>query len=1103
MGDPFSIASGVAGLVSLGLTLCNGLHVYFSAIKDRGEDIESASQLLALLRSNIDIIGSSSSTLSNRYSKATQGITAGLKLCQHQLKALDKVVNSLNVPNGIPNARRWQKQKAVVTYPFNRHKLLQVQDQLLKATGVLGTFVQTLILNINVNMGDDLQAVRNAMKNSSLVTDDFLRNVNDSIDIIGPSIQQTETQLTTISARVDEQTALASTTHALVHEVNLKLSTLASGVEEIRISSHTNKDQSIESNPFLQLATNVETEPGRNHGFLAEKCNCRPSRTRPAYRRFRQGLQSWGWITVSKRVELQEGHRPGCPFYTAYSSKESTTTTVTYTGLRHFFSRVLDLSLVRDGRAGAYSVSYGLRIYNVVESSPVFDVFQSQTTTALIRDSGDTTKTVLRVKNELQLLYASHRASPFDVDESGRNIAHDCMLFGWALQSQKSTERVNKGLATLRMLLVSLSDIGVNINAANFNQRTIVDIAVGYRSGNILSCVYDTLEECDPQHDLVMNPNDRWWRSWIDEWQTWPVKEFPDIFFERADIVQGLGYGDLFQAISQKDERKLQVILDKERLLDSLFDRDFYGRNALHLCTSWSTGLRLLLRNQATKPLLIEQDNTGLVPSDHALISSHCVCNAPDKWNPCHNCDCSPALQILLEVDCRVVITHDIGRNISNCSLKAKILILEHLRKRRERLLRVAINSLYLTDLKDLGVVNEKPSDTRAKELWDKLCERGVELEDALNPRRHTDQLDYGGLFFEINCPKVAELAFNMGFEDIDAPSTFGLTPILAIELILEPPNRIDDVGPLAYAAWLLQRGARIDRSINSFGISAAHYLARLSGVWFRRHYLKAINTARSLPSELARLFSKLFRIDEESCFPCPCTPRGLSRPLHHFLVGVLDGTYPWFLHRERCRTYRDEAQLAVHLVNILTYVDGLDVRCLTTPIIRLLTLESLNIRHLRQCRYKPDQWIRDRVLDSERQEEWNEMLDEDQPLIKQLDELMEEFEAKLLGQNVPITTFLRGYWLKRMRQVRRERAKPLSEEQKQGLRDAGVILGEADQWNVDWSDYLSTETEDNYESESDDGDEYEYEEAEEDEWETEEEDYTGEYEDDSEENEK
>ncbi|KAJ4252879.1 hypothetical protein NW762_010785 [Fusarium torreyae] len=134
MADPLSIASGIAGLVSLGLTVCSGLQTYVNATKGRSEDIESTCQLLTLLRSYIDLIGSSTSTLINRYARATQGVSLG-------------VVQDLGVGDGIPNASsKWRKQKAAALYPFNRTKLMQTQEQLLKATGVLGTFVQSLIL---------------------------------------------------------------------------------------------------------------------------------------------------------------------------------------------------------------------------------------------------------------------------------------------------------------------------------------------------------------------------------------------------------------------------------------------------------------------------------------------------------------------------------------------------------------------------------------------------------------------------------------------------------------------------------------------------------------------------------------------------------------------------------------------------------------------------------------------------------------------------------------------------------------------------------------------------------------------------------------------
>lgn len=50
MSDPFSIASGSAGLVSLGLTLCKGLAEYISAVKSHGEDVRNLERKLNTLQ---------------------------------------------------------------------------------------------------------------------------------------------------------------------------------------------------------------------------------------------------------------------------------------------------------------------------------------------------------------------------------------------------------------------------------------------------------------------------------------------------------------------------------------------------------------------------------------------------------------------------------------------------------------------------------------------------------------------------------------------------------------------------------------------------------------------------------------------------------------------------------------------------------------------------------------------------------------------------------------------------------------------------------------------------------------------------------------------
>lgn len=147
MADPLSIASGVAGLISLGLTLCNGLQTYFSAIKDRDKDIEIATRDLNLLRFNIKIIESSASKVGNSYSLAGDGVNMGLKNCESQLKTLEILIQELTSAEGLLGAQqKWRKQKMLIRYPFDQKKLAQLQDQLSKANHTLSTFIQTFNL---------------------------------------------------------------------------------------------------------------------------------------------------------------------------------------------------------------------------------------------------------------------------------------------------------------------------------------------------------------------------------------------------------------------------------------------------------------------------------------------------------------------------------------------------------------------------------------------------------------------------------------------------------------------------------------------------------------------------------------------------------------------------------------------------------------------------------------------------------------------------------------------------------------------------------------------------------------------------------------------
>ncbi|RKK83699.1 hypothetical protein BFJ69_g2438 [Fusarium oxysporum] len=147
MGDPFSIATGVAGLISLGLTVCDGLHTYFSAIKDRKDDLAIVTQNLALFKFHIFAVQSSASKLGHHHSPAIDGLQLSLINSEMQLRCLETLLNELMPTQGQSLAKDiWRRQKLIARYPFDRKKLVQLEEYLSRANTTLSSFIQALNL---------------------------------------------------------------------------------------------------------------------------------------------------------------------------------------------------------------------------------------------------------------------------------------------------------------------------------------------------------------------------------------------------------------------------------------------------------------------------------------------------------------------------------------------------------------------------------------------------------------------------------------------------------------------------------------------------------------------------------------------------------------------------------------------------------------------------------------------------------------------------------------------------------------------------------------------------------------------------------------------
>ncbi|KAJ4218889.1 hypothetical protein NW759_008040 [Fusarium solani] len=988
MAEALGIASGVAGIVSLGITICSGLDTFFSAIKDRDDDLKRATELLSLLRRYIELIRPSASTLSSRHAQATDLVALALRSCEGELRALKELVDNLNKVDGASDvARKWDKSKSVITYPFQRKKLTQIQDQLLKATGALGTVIQALILHVGLGVGDDIEAFRSAVQDNHLVTTAFLTRLESKVERIEGSAQQTEARLTAISTGVEEQKALASSSQTVIKDASLmvsgKLDAIAEGL-----------------------------------GSQSQTVGTAQQKDIPRF---------WGGLAISYQATSKGDHQPGCCFY-----KRSTKTTITYTGLRFLLSKVLSFSLHRDYQCGGPLTTYSLRTYNVRETSQAFDVLNRSSPFRNGSREVDLTRVAQEDIKKLQIAYTSGKASPFDVDKYGCNAAHLCIQRYGGFMGTPGDARTADASEGLKMMLLFLQQVGVNIYAGtNFERQRI------YMT---LAPVYDVLANCDSQFDLEQDHESALIFGIL----------FMHLLQERPDIMEGLGYRDIFLAVAKRDEARLKELSQNTRFVEYVRQTDLFGQNIVHSCLGWEPGLRLLLEKEATHHLVNQPDGSGSTPLTDALSDSGFVCQEPYGLDLCSSCSCSATVKLLLETDCSIGLNLILDPFRFRPSTKAKIAVLEHCAQRRERLQKLALHHLPELELQDLGVsLNDLP-DMTAPAIWDRLQslhQSGVVkvLHNGLDPLKENELSGrvQQGIFHLLNHPKEAEAAFNLGFKGIDTPNGDGVTPVLRSNR-LPPPMR--DNG-LAYVDWLIQKGARLETCVNSLGISAAHVLARCCGEWVRDEFSKSKRCVQA-PIHIERVLLAVLHSTAQSRLPCPCATEELSLPLHHLVVALLRDVKAAYFR------YADAIAKAVYLVDLLSRVTSdLDVAYLVKSIIHVLTIEALRIRHLRWChRFEVAEATEKTVQRAKEVEEWDEMLDEDQALIEMLGELTEEFEQKFSNRNLSIKDFLRLHWRPRMRQVlrqvRRER-KAVDESYRKELREIGVVLDDESEQDV------------------------------------------------------
>jgi hypothetical protein len=145
MSDPLSVLSGAAGIVSFGITICQGLITYYQAwdaweddVRNAVQDVESISRFLALFEARIDKLSTAQADIINQAHTVKARIAEAVK----KLEDIQDKCKAIPAQNG--KRHRWRNFSRRSLYPFKQSTLRELQDAVSQARDGLTSLLQLL-----------------------------------------------------------------------------------------------------------------------------------------------------------------------------------------------------------------------------------------------------------------------------------------------------------------------------------------------------------------------------------------------------------------------------------------------------------------------------------------------------------------------------------------------------------------------------------------------------------------------------------------------------------------------------------------------------------------------------------------------------------------------------------------------------------------------------------------------------------------------------------------------------------------------------------------------------------------------------------------------
>ncbi|KAI1384548.1 uncharacterized protein F4822DRAFT_366603 [Hypoxylon trugodes] len=993
--DPFSVTASAAGLVSLGITVSDGLVQYCRTYQSREAELAQLTQHAEHLRSFLNII----ETQCPGSQDSSGNLQHSLRNCRDACTACIEDFERLNAKYAHARSSMdfWGQGRTLarrIRYPFDKEKFERLRSQLQEFNTRLLCHLQLANIDLTqdlkratvsdvARLESTIQSVGSQLLSSASV---LAPSISDAIQVhlegVSHSVQAgLSNQSVSITGGQERQTSALIQHLDRCFELQQKqIHDILESMMQAPIVHPTISDrisQLEESNSDLNYAA-MSPFPMATHEFIGAFCTCSAAHKAQASR---------------SNLRLRHSgvkHQRGC---ISFNNREENNITWSFRFLQCRITTLWYFEYTQGSWFRGLRISPSLTFRATVpRCSPAFrEIYSTMWEMKLANTEMELESVAKSCLLRLQQIFASGRAHPTDVVYGDFNLLH------LSASVMDLNDSIKNSWAIILRFLGALIEMGVPLNDINTRGRTPLDFkltGVSHESdrGPIINGL------------LNMNAEISTLRY---------VSEYiSTLRFVNPCLSDPLGCKKLTYMVFRRSEPEIIPLLRADRFL--MYELTGLGQTPLHLAVLWQKGLSTLIEygGEVVRNIINIRDTWGMSALDYAVhleeadsVQLLCDAGASVTSSTCRYCK----------------------KNAAQYPRMSDVLI-EAFSRQRKELLSFALGVLpaeYIEKLELWEYVHrDAPLDGKAFDVTEALKHLNISIPTIFDGIEPGSQ--YHWIWVEA-C--TAQKLWDAGFHDIN--STFrGYTPLMTTI-----HHAMSEAQFLECICWYKEHGVNIyapiptpsrdyrtfDDTVSEPTYSLAHYLSDISG--YLDFYGRKVEKASCIP--------RLIEHNITDTCECYCTTKGCT-----LVSKYVKGYFRWF----------DEIDLneEMYLARLVNEFGAASSHPSAMEAIRSMSFTKLGMKHT-CCGYRHhhEGWkdiLKNGLLELMDHEEIEEIRDEDRSSSVLLNALMREFDNKFQELGLPLVDFVKQYWWPRVKEVKT--ADDLrSKEYLQAVREIGVIL--------------------------------------------------------------